>query len=202
MDSYVQEKTCCWSGSVHKHTQKEALQAVVILLSWFKQLFQGLFQPPIHQPTPQPPPPFFFFFSLISARMKVTFLSLHLSTRTPSRSGLTAAHSRQCQAEIILSVKLNNEARDTDAPKNKHTPELWESTFAFEEWWGVVGRIKWMKWKGVFVFYAAVYGVCFIWYLNIAASIQSACGLLIYYKWNFPQEVTLWLNQKAGMWFR
>lgn len=75
--------------------------------------------------TPQPHPLFFFFsLALISPRMKVTFLSLHPSARTLPRSGLTAAHSRQCQAEIILSVKLSNEARHTHAPKNKHTLEL------------------------------------------------------------------------------
>lgn len=144
--------TCaCMCLCTHKHTERhKPLQAVVIFLSWFKQLFQGLFQPPIHHPSPASP--LVLLLPLVSPRMKVTFLSLHPSTRTPPCSGLTAAHSRQCQAEIILSVKLSNEARDTDVPKNKHTPELWESTFAFEEWWGVVGRIKWMKWKGVFVF--------------------------------------------------
>lgn len=138
----------------NKHTLSilqthKRLQAVVIFLSCFKQLFQGLFQPPIHQPSLVSIPFILLLLllpSLISPRMKVTFLSLHPSTRTPPRCGLTAAHSRQCQAEIILSVKLSNEARDTDTLKNKRTLELWESTLAFEEWWGEVGRIKWMKW--------------------------------------------------------
>lgn len=72
--------------------------------------------------SPSPSP---LCFSLISPRTKVTFLSPHPSTRTPPpRSALTAAHSRRCQAEIILSVKLSNEARRTHAPKNKHTLEL------------------------------------------------------------------------------
>lgn len=71
--------------------------------------------------------------SLISPRIKVTSLSPHPSTRTPPRSGLSAAHSRQCQAEIILSVKRRNEARHTHALKNKHPPELRDSTFVFEE---------------------------------------------------------------------
>lgn len=61
---------------------------------------------------------------LISSRIKVTFLSPHPSTHTPPRSGLTAAHSRRCQAEIILPVKLGNEARSRLALENEHSEEL------------------------------------------------------------------------------
>lgn len=145
--------TCCWSFSVYVQST-DSHTDIFTLWSFFCHVLNSCSKAspnhPIHQPPSPSPSSFFFFFSLIS--MKVTLLSLHPSTRTPPRSSLTVAHSRQCQAEIIPSVKLSNEARDTDAPKNKRTPELWESTLAFEEWWGVVGRIKWMKWKGVFVF--------------------------------------------------
>jgi len=101
---------------------------------------------------PYTTPPEALLLSLSSRReWKWHFWACNPQLGTTPRSCLTAAHSRWCQPEIILSVKLSNEARDTDAPKNKHALELWESTFAFEERWEVVGRIKWMKWR-VFVF--------------------------------------------------
>lgn len=117
--------------------------------------------------------------------MKVTFLSLHPSTRTPPRSDLTAAHSRRCQAEIILSVKLSNEARHTHAPKNKHTPELWESTFAFEEWWGVVGRIKWMNEKECLFLCRSLWSLFHLIFEDCRFN-KNECNLLIYCKCNFP----------------
>lgn len=82
----------------------------------FQKLFQGLFYM-----TSCKTLSYFFFFiffffspSHLPKKGKVTFLSLHPSASFPLRSFcLTAVHSRRCQTEIILSVKLGNKARDT-----------------------------------------------------------------------------------------
>lgn len=150
--------------------------------------------PLLPSPFPRPSPS---SLSLISPRIKVTSLSLHPSTCTPPRSGLSAAHSRQCQAEIILSVKLSNEARYTHALENKHSLELWESTFAFEERWGVVARIKWMNEKECFVFMPQFMESVSsdIWGLRVNTNV---CSLLIYYKCNFPFSGNTFIKPKDG----
>lgn len=115
--------------------------------------------------------------------------------------GLKVSHPRQRQSEITLSMQLSNEARDAVTLKNKRTLELWGSTFVFEKVMRRGGKNPVVKMKGTVCFHAAARGVCFIWSWTIIHSIQSACGLLIYYKCNFPSVLTLWFNQGMRMWF-
>lgn len=153
--------------------------------------------PPLH-PSPAP----LCCLPHILLRIKVTFLSLHPSTRALPRAVLTAAHSRRCQAEIILSVKLSNEARDTDAGEEQAHPgavrvnlRLWRVMRSSGE-----ESSGWNEKECLFLCHS-LWSLFHLIFRDCRFNTKSLLSFnLLHVQFPFL-VVTLWVNKKTGMWF-